>query len=782
MGVMAVALDIFGDFGFSGGEDNYLYQDAQTCINFYPEIAGSPSAKTAVSLRGTPGLIQIVAAPGGGAPGNQSSAWPAASSITNLPVRGMWVLPGNTTALVVIANTCYLAKALSQGSTNTTGVITLTSVGTLNTYSGPVSIRDNNTGGYAFIVDGPNGYVYTIATQAFATIADTNFVGWGATTQAFIDGWNIFSANQTGSSNQQKFFTNAPIYTNTFDGTFFDLKDGASDNLVALMENKEQLWLFGERTTEIWYNAGGALFPFQRLGGALQQTGCKAPYSISRLKTDTEDCLIWFGRNELGENVVMKTQGFNTQVVSTPAVSNAIATYGITSDAIGFCYEEDGHQFYQLTFPSADKTWVYDSTMPPGFAWHQRASYDPYTNTFHRHRANCFMNFAGMRIVGDYQNGTLYQMTRNAYTDAGWPLRAIRRSPYIWDKDNRRRMHMSSLQVEFAPGVGNSIVTYPQPNQNTTGYTANAISFSTSSTWMDRGAALTGIVDGKQGSVSFLFKPGQVSGSQTILEIRNSGGGAVGFLITYTSSGKFQISGNQSGGTSCLSVITSNTYTSLTTYYLVQASWDLSTGTVNLYVNGTSDASSISTVNANISYTKTDADIGGFSGLNRPVHASLSEFWFTTSYLDFSSSANRGLFINSSGYPLFLGTTGQIPTGTSPIIYINGSAANAGTNAGTGGNFTVNGTFLNATSPSSPPTGTLTTGIGSNPQARLRLSRDYGTTYGEPIYSPLGQIGNYVNRTIWRKLGWTRGTVAEIEIIDPVKRDIVGATLKAHGD
>jgi hypothetical protein len=64
------------------------------------------------------------------------------------------------------------------------------------------------------------------------------------------------------------------------------------------------------------------------------------------------------------------------------------------------------------------------------------------------------MNFAGMRIVGDYQNGSLYQMTRAAYTDAGWPILARRRAPYIWSKDNRERVFMASLQVEFTPGVG----------------------------------------------------------------------------------------------------------------------------------------------------------------------------------------------------------------------------------------------------------------------------------------------------------------------------------------
>jgi hypothetical protein len=59
-----------------------------------------------------------------------------------------------------------------------------------------------------------------------------------------------------------------------------------------------------------------------------------------------------------------------------------------------------------------------------------------------------------MRIVGDYQNGSLYQMTRGAYTDAGWPILRRRRAPHIWDKGGRTRVFMASLQVDIAPGQG----------------------------------------------------------------------------------------------------------------------------------------------------------------------------------------------------------------------------------------------------------------------------------------------------------------------------------------
>jgi hypothetical protein len=457
-------LDFFGDFGMAGGQDSApnFVQDDQMCINFYAEVDPGNSKET-LGLLGCPGLSQLAVAPidGAGSPGFDATqtVWPMPYSGPNLPVRGFWELPGNTdatngstvnnTALAVIGDTCYLVTATQNG--NVWPTLSLTAVGTLLTSTGQVHIRDNNAGDTAVIVDGPNGYYYTISTQAFTQITDPNFVG--ADTVAYIDGWWVF--NKPGT---QEFYSNGQAYGLTFNALFFALKDGASDNLVAVMENKELLWLIGDRTTEIWYNAGGApggvgaTFAFQRIVGTLIQAGCKAKHSVARFGSSGQEGLIWFGRSERGENVIILTQGFQDTVVTPPSFGNEVATYPVTDDAIGYTYQEDTHQFYVLTFPTADVTWVYDGQSG---LMHKRLSYDPYAKKFHRHRSNCFMNFVGMRIVGDYQNGAIYWLTRNVYTDAGWPLLAKRRAPHIWDKGQRGRVFMQSLQLDFNVGKGN---------------------------------------------------------------------------------------------------------------------------------------------------------------------------------------------------------------------------------------------------------------------------------------------------------------------------------------
>lgn len=383
-------------------------QDVQRLINWYVEVDQNSDAKSPIALLGTPGLVTVATGP-------------------TAPVRGAWVLPGSSRAVVVIGSGAYLF----DGST-------LTSIGSIGSSSGPVWIRDNGTSDVVAITDGANIYAYNLSTSAWKT------VGLAARCVAFIDGWLTFS--EPGS---QKFFT-SPLYWNgaaAFDNTYFALKDSSSDNVVSMVECNRQLWLIGERTTEVWYDAGNQFFPYSRLQGAQLDIGCAAAASVCR----TGKGLVWLARSERGESVVVATQDYSYTPVSTPAISYQISQYDDISDAIGFVYTEEGHEFYQLTFPSADVTWVLDLTTN---MWHQRGAWDTDAGVFHRHRANCCFNLGGKIYVGDYENGKIYEYTRKAYDDDGEPLVALRATAHVWDKGERNRVRQSWLQIEFTPGVG----------------------------------------------------------------------------------------------------------------------------------------------------------------------------------------------------------------------------------------------------------------------------------------------------------------------------------------
>jgi hypothetical protein len=72
----------------------------------------------------------------------------------------------------------------------------------------------------------------------------------------------------------------------------------------------------------------------------------------------------------------------------------------------------------------------------------------------------------------------------------------------------------------------------------------------------------------------------------------------------------------------------------------------------------------------------------------------------------------------------------------------------------------------------------LNTGQGDNPQAMLRWSNDGGSTWSNEHWVSIGKIGNYVNRALWRRLGWSRDRIFEVVVSDPIKTVIVSAELK----
>jgi hypothetical protein len=118
-------------------------------------------------------------------------------------------------------------------------------------------------------------------------------------------------------------------------------------------------------------------------------------------------------------------------------------------DAVGFGYVMEGHAFYQISFPSADTTWVIDATT--GYSLEKR-SFKTGSTQFGRHRANCYAYFDGRHLVGDYENGEIYEMDLDVYADDGEVMPAIRSGPII--HANGHRIFFNGLEIDFETGVG----------------------------------------------------------------------------------------------------------------------------------------------------------------------------------------------------------------------------------------------------------------------------------------------------------------------------------------
>lgn len=379
--------------------------DAQQCINLYPELAG-PASKSVSALIGTPGLTLWATLVGGS-------------------IRGM------------LRISAQLAIAVSGANVYTvTPDGTATLRGQVTNLPTPVSMASN--GQVAMIVTGPSGFVLDLSTFAFTQITDSAFEG--ADKVDFLDGYFVFNKPGTGQ------FQITGLYSTEVDALDFATAEGSPDLLVSLIVDHRELWLLGENSTEVYFNSGNVDFPFERIQGAFIEQGCAAKYSVAKM----DNRVFWLTADDRGQGMVMSATGYQPQRISNHALEYAIAQMSVISDAVAYTYQQEGHSFYVLSFPTANQTWVYDSSTND---WHQRAWRNPADGSLNRHRSNCQIAFAGYTLVGDWENGNIYRMSLDAYTDNGNTIPRIRTCPHLSDSDYRWQIY-DELRVDMRTGVG----------------------------------------------------------------------------------------------------------------------------------------------------------------------------------------------------------------------------------------------------------------------------------------------------------------------------------------
>ena len=382
---------------------------ADRLVNLYPEVVEAPRGKHVAAYYGTPGLRKTHTLTAGG------------------PVRDIYTESRSQRVFAVQQNKLF--ELHDNGTQTDRG--TLSGSGT-----GHVCMADNGT--QLVIVDGNAGYVLTLASNAFAQITDPDFP---ATKQIrYLDGYFIFTFPGTG-----KFGVTALFDATTVDALDFATAEGNPDDLVATLVDHRELWLFGTRTTEVWFNSGDVDFPFDRIQGAYIEYGCGASFSVANL----DNTVYWLGSDERGQHMVFQAQGYQPRRISTHAVEHAIAGYAnaSVSNARAYAYQQEGHSFYVLNFDEA--TWAYD--VATGL-WHERARLKT-DGSLSRHRAQCYTAGLGKNLVGDFEDGRIYELDLGTYTDDGDEIVRMRRCPHFADDDLQWLFH-HDFQLDVESGVG----------------------------------------------------------------------------------------------------------------------------------------------------------------------------------------------------------------------------------------------------------------------------------------------------------------------------------------
>lgn len=224
----------------------------------------------------------------------------------------------------------------------------------------------------------------------------------------------------------------------------FASKFTSPDNLISLIADNGQLYLLGEKSSEVWSDQGTFPVAYQRIPGTSTQQGIIAPFSVARVG----NYFAYVSQNIRGLNQIVLINGYIPQRISTHAVEQSLLNK-FTADAIAYTYQLEGHEVYVVSFPTIDITWAYDLTTG---LWHKWLWLDD-NDTLHRHRSNCAAVFQGIVVVGDWENGNLYKLDPENYTDAGGTIKRLRRAPHL--VSDLQRQYFDELQIQFQPGVGN---------------------------------------------------------------------------------------------------------------------------------------------------------------------------------------------------------------------------------------------------------------------------------------------------------------------------------------
>jgi hypothetical protein len=371
--------------------------------------------------------------------------------------------------------------------------------------------------------------------------------------------------------------------------------------------------------------------------------------------------------------------------VAAHLTATAIITYGV-------------HYAVAISFDTADssKSKIYLNGVSQTLA----------TNTMNNIVCEIDMNYVNIgryrRNASDFVKGSLGELYfNNTYTDLATE------NPF-WDSDANRPNSVRKVieDTGVTPAIampligsdaGNNLGSGGDFTVNSGPYTgarggsefwARSADFNGSTGKLTRTSALVGSSNNKTMTIVCAVKANTVSTTDEIFGTNSSNNS--NYLTLKRAGALFELDCDSSEGET-LNVNFGSV--SANTWYLLLISVDMSnTSKRHIYINGSDNNPYFGTY-ANFDLRSAEANVGiGKTPFGGYWDGDLGFLYFNNSYTDFSQEANRNKFVDQLGYPRDL--TQQISDGDipNPLVYMKFDPSSLGTNSGSGGNFTVNGT------------------------------------------------------------------------------------------
>lgn len=334
---------------------------------------------TAISIQKTMNLIPQREITGAGQ--TSLTSWPGTKSFSEAT--------GTNRGMTVFNDELYKVNGDTLFKIDSLGAFT-----DLGTISGTNRCIFANDGTNLIITTGGDGYQLTGTT--LTEISDPDFQNGNSCT--YLNQQIIFDGN---GGQFQVADVGDP---DSLQPNNFATAESAPDDTIRVFAWREQLYVFGTRTVETWYNSGVGNPPFSRVQNATMQVGLGAVYTV-----DATDEYVYF----LGDDrKVYRFSATQPQNVTSIAISHQIDLAGDISDALGGVIRLEGQSFYILKLPSANKTLVFNEESQAWFELSSGASEDLYIG-------DAYAEVYGKRLVADGLSGGVLELDLDTYTDNG---------------------------------------------------------------------------------------------------------------------------------------------------------------------------------------------------------------------------------------------------------------------------------------------------------------------------------------------------------------------------
>jgi hypothetical protein len=373
--------------------------------------------KSKIAIYGTPGLVPAF----------------TFSSTSNLPARATL---GTPSALWVIAYNQFLSLSSLGGTL---------SMAPIGTFAGNVSMASNPT--QVVITDGSSGYLWTIATNTLTSIVA--FPASGAKTVTQVSGF--FVAEQPGTQN---FWVSNFGDGSTWNSLSFTAASAYADTILAADSLLGNLVLFSTSHMEFWQDQGLTPQPFAPILSAANEYGLAAIFSRAHI----DQTIIFLATNRTGQIQVVQIQNaYNPVVISDPDWDSIFNSFPVYSDATALSYQIDAHKFYQLTFPTANRSFLFDCSTRLWSEVQTGASLAP-----SRHIGNLSVQAYGQYFISDYSTNQMYTFSTTQYTDNGQTIVRELITRHILSQFNRVRISLLYLDMETGVGLQTGQGSNPQ--------------------------------------------------------------------------------------------------------------------------------------------------------------------------------------------------------------------------------------------------------------------------------------------------------------------------------